>query len=135
MNKKQLFKTVAEHLLNQQEQSEKGGLCMYRGPYGNTCAVGCLISDEAYTTKLEGLAVGAKLVVKALNTSLNDSLTESDIDLLIDLQNIHDNFYIVLRVHHMSYISKIEKKINIKLLPSFFASFAKKAERYFANKP
>jgi len=94
MNKKQLFKTVAEHLLNQQEQSEKGGLCMYRGPYGNTCAVGCLISDEAYTTKLEGLAVGAKLVVKALNTSLNDSLTESDIDLLIDLQNIHDNFLV-----------------------------------------
>ena len=91
MNTKQLFKTVAEHLLNQQQQSENGGLCMYRGPYGNKCAVGCLISDEVYTTKLEGLATGAERVVKAINTSLNDVLTESDIDLLVELQTIHDN--------------------------------------------
>lgn len=91
MNTKQLFKTVAEHLLNQQKQSKKGGSCMYRGRAGNKCAVGCLISDEAYTEDLEGLRAKSELVVEALYTSLNYALTEIDIDLLEELQAIHDN--------------------------------------------
>ena len=91
MNKKQLFKTVAEHLLNQQAKSAIGGLCMYRVTNGNKCAVGCLISDKVYTEDLEGLATSAEPIVEAINTSLNDVLTESDIDLLGELQLIHDN--------------------------------------------
>ena len=91
MNKKQLFKTVAEHLLNQQAKSAIGDLCMYRVPNGNKCAVGCLISDKVYTEDLEGLAADSGRMAEALNTSLNDSLTESDIDLLVELQLIHDN--------------------------------------------
>lgn len=50
-----IFDTVAKHLLTQGEQSydEVYG-CLYRGPEGRTCAIGCLIDDKYYDPDMEG---------------------------------------------------------------------------------
>ena len=58
MTNQEAFDKVTAHLLKQQVKSysqEEG--CMYRGPNGTMCAVGCLIPDEDYRPKFEGLSV------------------------------------------------------------------------------
>jgi hypothetical protein len=59
MNRQEIFDKVAVHLLTQGCKSEgkkpDGGTdCLYRGPNGEMCAAGCLISDEQYNPKMEG---------------------------------------------------------------------------------
>ena len=92
MKKKQVFKTVATHLLKQNEVSTDGGgnQCMYKNGKGMFCAVGVLIDYEYYSWDLESLPADSVEVIKALNKSLGTKLTRKDTDLLICLQNIHD---------------------------------------------
>ena len=92
MKKKQVFKTVATHLLKQNEVSTDGGgnQCMYKNGKGMFCAVGVLIDYEYYSWDLESLPADSVEVIKALNKSLDTKLTRKDTDLLICLQNIHD---------------------------------------------
>ncbi len=66
---------------------ENQGMCMYRTPDGNKCAVGCLIPDEEYNTDMEGVGVQTLVMEHSLPT-LNGASTE----LLADLQSIHDTF-------------------------------------------
>jgi predicted house-cleaning noncanonical NTP pyrophosphatase (MazG superfamily) len=50
---------VKEHLLKQGCKSlqivDDDTRCLYRGPNGTKCAAGCLIPDEDYDPKMEGL--------------------------------------------------------------------------------
>ncbi|MGQ7794435.1 hypothetical protein ACUN0C_18675 [Faunimonas sp. B44] len=55
-NRQEAFDTVVRHLFKQGKQAKFGG-CVYRGPEGTKCAVGCLIPDELYSPKLEGRSV------------------------------------------------------------------------------
>lgn len=51
MNIQEIFDTVSVHLLTQNEKSQESSFyssCLYRGPNGTKCAVGCLIKDEFY---------------------------------------------------------------------------------------
>lgn len=48
MTKQEVFTTVKNHLLAQNKKAEEGGICLYRGPNGTKCAIGCLITDEEY---------------------------------------------------------------------------------------
>lgn len=56
-----IFKHVGKHLLTQNEQSlvdrDTDRSCAYRGDGGLKCAVGCLITDEAYDPAIEGQGV------------------------------------------------------------------------------
>ena len=48
MNIQEIFDTVSVHLLTQNEKSQESDFyrsCLYRGPNGTKCAVGCLIKD------------------------------------------------------------------------------------------
>jgi hypothetical protein len=55
----EVFDHGAKHLLTQNAKSlktlgpRKGPSCMYRGPNGLKCAVGCFIPDEEYDPKIE----------------------------------------------------------------------------------
>lgn len=51
----EIFNKVATHLLTQGKRSvASDGSCMYRGPEGTKCAIGCLIEDDEYHPLLEG---------------------------------------------------------------------------------
>ena len=93
-----VFNKVSEHLLTQNERSLALAdlCCVYRSPTGLKCAVGCLIADEFYTPRLEGLGVESVIghgsippVVVALQES-GVPVTETVLRLLADLQGLHD---------------------------------------------
>ena len=90
MDKKQIFKRVTKHLINQNEKSELNNTCFYWSDNGNKCAVGCLIDEEVYTEDLEESLVSEPHVIEAINKSLNDTITDTDVGLLRDLQRLHD---------------------------------------------
>jgi hypothetical protein len=66
--------------------------CLYRGPNGGLCAIGVLISDEAYTSDIdEGYyKVGHTSVLAALRAS-GVNVDEVGLEFLESLQNIHDD--------------------------------------------
>ena len=100
MTTRQLIENVAQHLLQQGEQSllaesvNNGNGCAYRSADGLQCAVGCLIKPEVYAPELEGHSCLEDPVIHALEQSLNCSLHRNSISLevLSDLQTIHDNY-------------------------------------------
>lgn len=55
MTQQEIFDTVLAHLRKQGKASSAGGACMYRGPGGTACAVGCLIPDELYDSLIENV--------------------------------------------------------------------------------
>lgn len=66
MTDREIFERVRAHLLKQNARSgivvtdddgEDSTECRYRGPDGMMCAVGCLITDEAYDERMESAAV------------------------------------------------------------------------------
>lgn len=100
--KQEIFDKVATHLLRQGARSvDDFGDCMYRGEFGRMCAVGCLIPDQCYSTKIEMQIVqpvaelrdekndNARAMADALECAgiADDAL----IPLLRDLQRLHDN--------------------------------------------
>lgn len=84
----EIFNKVKEHLLRQGRPSTDDIACRYRSPDGLKCAVGCLITDEAYDYNIEGKGVGNCSVIEALNKSGIDGKFHSK--LLKKLQDIHD---------------------------------------------
>ncbi len=89
MTNQDLFNTVYRHLLTQgvkaiDPQTEK---CLYRGPNGTKCAIGCLIPDDRYFPALEGRSVSYNdLAAKAAGIDLDQ------INLAVELQVIHDSY-------------------------------------------
>lgn len=100
-----IFDKVAKHLLTQKVQcANSAGNCMYRGPNGLKCAVGALIPDEEYSPLMDD-----DKYLYSLNTTENEfavtvssnplvqkvlrnhyEFTENTLDLLQELQNVHD---------------------------------------------
>ena len=92
LNNQETFNTVVNHLRKQNGRSmastEEGDIqCAYRGVNGDKCAIGCLIKDEYYHEKIEGLDIGTFLVRDAVAKS--GCLAE--LGILSDLQSMHDN--------------------------------------------
>lgn len=100
--KQEIFDKVAKHLLAQNRRSEMVAIdrnsgkyfdrCSYRGIGGLECALGCLITDEAYRPELEGKSITYKEVQEALRESGLPVQQETVYHLLRDLQDVHDCF-------------------------------------------
>lgn len=100
--KQRFFDIAASGLLRQMEKSRSDGyssVCAYRGRDGNKCAIGFLISDESYSSKIEGLSATSLAVVERVFEShreLIDSNPLSDYELheikvfLEQVQYVHD---------------------------------------------
>ena len=94
MTAQEIFNKVVTHLRNQKIKSvglNKGGIgenyiCLYRGPNGTKCAVGCLIPDNVYQQKFEG----HKVVYLATNYPEIEKLIHGNEILIAQLQGIHD---------------------------------------------
>jgi hypothetical protein len=90
-----IYNRVRDHLLAQGERSMRtvrgyGTLCAYRGDDGRKCAVGALISNEAYSIDLETRGACDGGVVMALRASGVDTDAAATMSLLRELQRIHD---------------------------------------------
>lgn len=84
------FFTIVNHLRKQNCKSiNENEECLYRGPNGTKCAIGCLIPDDKYSILLEGLTATSYKVQNLLKSL---GYNEEILGLLIDLQNIHDHY-------------------------------------------
>lgn len=112
MTKKQIFNKVKKHLLTQLERAEYQNECRYKYmPLDEDgvllqCAVGCLIPDKYYDNSIEGSAVTDENVVEILVQAgvLDKRPTvarKEKIDLLRQLQEIHDNELVVNWVYKL----------------------------------
>lgn len=90
MTPQQIFDKVCIHLFTQGERSIKDEKCLYRGPKGRSCAVGCLISDKDYRADMdeEDGGMTARRLVKVY-THLPIWFIENS-ELLSWLQSEHD---------------------------------------------
>lgn len=84
-----IFNFVKTRLLKQGKRSTYNGVCQYRGSQGLRCAVGWLITDDNYSSYLEGAIVGNPRVNTALEAS-GVFMNPSTRALLDRLQTIHD---------------------------------------------
>lgn len=96
MRLEQISERIRDHLTNQKAQSilADNFTCLYRGPEGRMCAVGCLIDDAHYDTAFEGQsAAEPRVIVAVLNSLVVDpSVTVVALGhMLDDWQNYHDN--------------------------------------------
>ncbi len=92
-----IFERVRMHLLAQQCRSEDAdGEPRYRGLDNRRCGVGILINDACYSTDIERLGVsllrvpGDDALARALRCSGVNVDDDRVVELLIDLQDIHD---------------------------------------------
>lgn len=105
LSTQEIFDKVSNHLLNQKKQSKRHtGNCVYFGPKGLKCAVGALIKEEAYDPLIDSddegdISVCSPRVLKVLKKSevisSHDvrSVNSSRINLLLDLQTVHDELH------------------------------------------
>lgn len=96
----EVIEYVRDFLLNQGKRSVKYIIsdedeiahkdCRYRGGQEKElrCAIGCLISDENYSNKLEGFTILDQKVIDAVKKSVPN--WKIDVELLQNIQNIHD---------------------------------------------
>jgi len=90
------FDKVATHLLTQNKKSgvtiETRFNCMYRGPNGLMCAIGCLIPDELYDSEMDcGDGMTADTLLETY-FPLKQIFRNLPLGFLKDLQALHD-FY------------------------------------------
>lgn len=88
MNNQEVFNKVYRHLIAQNCKAKSYHRCAYRSKNGTKCAVGCLILDPYYDPIFEGQAPLSPLLTNALEKS---GVTAKSMDLLYELQRIHDN--------------------------------------------
>lgn len=95
MNLLEIHNKILQHLLQQGEPaSPDEKTCKYRMTKdGKTlmCAVGCLVTDEAYNPEMEGGGAGNSEVIEALEKSSIPTDSET-ISLLSTWQQAHDGY-------------------------------------------
>ncbi|KIG02410.1 hypothetical protein [Caballeronia concitans] len=98
LSPKDIYERVREHLLAQRAVSEDdNGSCRLRSAHGRKCAIGSLVRDDVYETDLEGVGISyyrhaqdGKLL-RALYASNVNAYDPNVIDLLIELEQVHDD--------------------------------------------
>ena len=92
MTPQEIFDTVATHLFTQGHRAFDDNLnqCAYRTQDGSMCAVGCLIQDY-YKPSMDTNAYGTDIrTVYSLYKSDLPDWIESNMNLLVSLQDVHD---------------------------------------------
>ena len=105
MTEQEIFDSVLAHLRKQGRASVNGqGKCAYRGEGGTSCAVGCLIPDELYDSRIENWTVESILGLRANGAGARENeayrevlariaghLGQENEYLLATLQEAHDH--------------------------------------------
>lgn len=91
MTPQEIITKVWEHMAKQRVQSrDKSKRCMYRGPNGTACAVGCLL-DDATAKKLDQLDTVAIAYIVEEHPDMVPEWVVENANLLAKLQHAHDN--------------------------------------------
>lgn len=90
MTNQEVYDKVKAHLLTQNAKSiSSNGMCKYRMQRSTKkCAIGCLIPDALYSKDIEG--EGVYTLAQDEELGLKDFFADVSIDLLVDLQCMHD---------------------------------------------
>ena len=106
---REIYWQVKTHMLTQNQRclsATDGKTCQYRSSEGLHCAVGCLIPDQYYNSDMEGCSISDMIETEdeydchyKESIALKRALIRSDInigeeaiiDLLKDLQRVHDD--------------------------------------------
>ena len=95
MDSQEIFDRVVEHLWNQKVPAlNENNTCVYRGPNGTMCAVGCLIPNELYDPEMdEGGGKAVDVLFEEFH-EVTDKIgfTKENLDLLETLQYHHDTW-------------------------------------------
>ena len=101
LSAKEIYERVSAHLLIQRAVPEdENGSCRLRGGDGRKCAIGSLIRDDLYCFDIEGVGIayyrhardGALL--RALHASGVDVRDQHIVELLTELEELHDNVHV-----------------------------------------
>jgi hypothetical protein len=99
LNKQEVFTKVKNHLLTQRQKSirdsAQNSRCVYRGPSGLMCAIGCLIPDSKYTKEMDHHEMDVHILMKHFSGIFDDVFDIEDRDIihmLYSLQSTHDKF-------------------------------------------
>ena len=106
----QIFDHVGEHLLTQRKKSRDTEGCLYRTSDGLKCAAGCLIADDEYVAKIEGLDWYGTIDI------LN--ITSQHASLISRLQDIHDGYPPSYWFKELEYLAN-EKGYSMEALKQF----------------
>lgn len=114
MTNQALFNKVVRHLRRQGERSVGPTArwwqqCMYRGPNGLKCAIGCLIPDEKYRKSIEKHVVGYHGPIREAAGISDDPI---QISLAWTLQDAHDSYNPIM---WESIFRKIARRYNLRL--------------------
>ena len=89
MTKQTIFNKVVRHLRQQGQKSSDQNGCLYRGPNGTKCAIGCLIPDKKYNSNMEGRRFDDEEYF-----GFPEWQTQDIIGFLDDLRGIHDDLMV-----------------------------------------
>lgn len=107
-----VFDRVAKHLLKQNEQSIKiisdgqsSPVCMYKGPNGLKCAIGCLIPEDRYDPSFELQSVNNPAIMMMLEDVFQFEHSIYALGFLNDLQLLHDSNTPDMWSHELMYFA------------------------------
>ena len=93
MNILEMNEKIYQHLKQQGKVAVNSyGSCVYRSPDGSKCAVGCLITDEAYDPKMEMDGVSDSDVVQEVLRNSGIEINKDTISFLGCWQGFHDGY-------------------------------------------
>jgi hypothetical protein len=123
MNRKNIFRQVCQQAMGMTQKALTNDYCSYRSPSG-PCLIGGLITDEAYSEKLESNGVNEDIVQKALKESNVIIRNDFDVDFLDSIQSAHDCIdeeykNDVFKYELRQRLKKVAQKYNIPF-PKFY---------------
>ena len=91
-SEQELYDYIGTFLIKQGKQSKNGDICLYRGPNGIKCAVGCVLSDHYYRKDMDyGIfSNGAYTATQLIKTFKVPKFFEKFGVFLNDAQYVHD---------------------------------------------
>jgi len=120
----EIYDKIATHLLAQNAKStgkREPSLalmpgCRYRGANGLQCAIGCDIPDDEYSPELEGRSIRRLIEMGAFSAKRRTEYNEH-LELLIDLQSMHDNVPVSLWLDRLDEIASAHGLKPIESIP------------------
>lgn len=92
----EISEKIRDHLIQQGRVSSdnaSASMCLYRTEDGAKCAVGCLINDDLYISKMEHNPASAQIVKDAVCKSLGIEWSDMLAYVLKEWQFYHDTYY------------------------------------------
>lgn len=138
------YRYIRDHLLKQNSKAMLGNTCRYRGMNsykihdedlnkdilcldnseywdGTSCAVGCLITDDAYSSLMEGDGLSSYIVEAVQESNPNWEMDEESVTVLETMQHLHDRVNVS---YWKDVIHSMDEYIASSEVPSFGIEFA-----------